>query len=512
MNSQVLEQILGFLRGAWRRRWLVLIISWLIAVVSWVYIYSLENRYRAEARVHVDTQSMLKPLLSGMAIQPNVQQEVLMITRTIVSRPNLEKLARMTDLDLRAKTPQQQESLYNGLAGKISLAAVGDNLYNIAFEDSSPDVAKRVVQALLTIFTESSLGGTRTDLSKSQKFIDEQLKSYEEKLVAKEKEVADFKRRNIAHMPGSEGGFYAQYTQISAALEQAKQELEEASHRKQQLTHQLEDQEEILVSTTPVTPTTSALDARIAALQAQIDSLRLRYTDLHPEITRTKTLIARLLEQKKQEEATTRKESAGTVKAQNPIYQQLTIAIAEADANVASLKSRVAQLTSKKAELYHMVDIVPHIESEYTEMMRDYGAYQKNFAQMLDRRETASLTSEVETKTDTVDFKVIDPPRVAGKPVWPNRPLLVTVVPFAGIAVGIALALLLTQLRPTILNRRQLSELTGLPLLGAVTMIQTDAVRQRARKLNYAFFAAMGSLFVAYLGQIVYYLLLSPAA
>jgi uncharacterized protein involved in exopolysaccharide biosynthesis len=191
------------------------------------------------------------------------------------------------------------------------------------------------VQALLTIFTESSLGGTRSDLTKSQKFIDDQIKHYEEKLLEKEKELEEFKRRNIANMPGSTGGFYNQYNQVSTALEQALQELDEASNRKKQLSRQLEDQEDTLVSVVPVTPTTSALDARVAALQSQIDNLRLRYTDLHPEITRIKNLIARLLEQKKQEEDTTRVQNKEVVKAQNPIYQQLTIAIAEADANVA---------------------------------------------------------------------------------------------------------------------------------------------------------------------------------
>jgi len=63
-----------------------------------------------------------------------------------------------------------------------------------------------------------------------------------------------------------------------------------------------------------------------------------------------------------------------------------------------------------------------------------------------------------------------------------------------------------------VLGRRQLNELTGLPVLGAVTMVKTDALRNRARKLNYVYFAALGALFVAYLGQIVYYTLLSPAA
>lgn len=510
--NQIFEQILGYARSVWRRRWLVLIVAWLIAVISWIYIYSLENRYQAKARVYVDTQSLLKPLLSGMTLQPNLGQQISMMTRTMISRPNLEKLARMTDLDLRAKTPQQQEALYNSLAGKIGLSSGGDNLYTINYTDPNPDLAKRVVQALLTIFTESSLGGTRQDLSKSQQFIDDQLKNYQEKLLAKEKEMAEFKRRNIDNMPVSTGGFYQAYTQVSNELEQARRELDEASNRKKQLQLQLEDQEETLTSTVPVSPTTTALDTRITALQAQIDNLRLKYTDLHPEIIRTKNLIARLQEQKKQEEDAMQQQNQETVKAQNPIYQQLTIAIAEADANVAMLNTRVDQLAKKQAELYRSVDTVPDIENEYKLMLRDHSIYEKSFAGLLDRRETAVMTGEVQTKTDTVDFRVIDPPRVDGKPVWPNRPFLVTVAPFGGLAAGIALAFLLGQLRPSVISRRQLTELTDLPLLGAVTKIQTDKMRSHARKMNFIFFGAAGALFVAYLGQMVYYLLLSPAA
>jgi capsular polysaccharide biosynthesis protein len=49
----------------------VLITAWMIAVVGWVWVYLLENRYQAQARVYVDTQSLLRPLMSGLAVQPN---------------------------------------------------------------------------------------------------------------------------------------------------------------------------------------------------------------------------------------------------------------------------------------------------------------------------------------------------------------------------------------------------------------------------------------------------------
>lgn len=512
--NEAIEQVLGYARGVWRRRLLVLIIAWLVAVVGWVWVYFLENQYQAQARVYVDTQSLLRPLLSGLAVQPNVTQQVSMMTRTLMSRPNLEKVARMTDLDLRAKTPKQQEELYRDMESRVSLQGTErENLYTIGYQHANPDLAKRVVQSLLTIFTESSLGGTRKDLSSSQKFIDDQLKSYETKLLEKEKSLEDFKRRNVGSMPGQGGGYYSKVGELNLALEQANMALDEALNRKKQLESQLQDQEETVTAPTIVTSTTSALDGRIAALQTQLDNLRLRYTDLHPEIARTKQLIARIQEQKQQEEKQQQQsQSPASLKAQNPIYQQLTISIAEADANAASIRARVAQLQKKRVELLQAVDRIPQIESEYMQLTRDYDVLKGNYAELLARRETVSISSEVESKTDTVEFRVVDPPRVPNKPAWPHRPLLVSLVPVGGVGLGVAIAFLLGQLRPTVESRRQLRGITEYPLLGIVTRVETDAIRQRARRVNLLYAIAVAAFVGAYLVQMVYYLFVSQAA
>lgn len=515
--NEAISQVLGYARAIWRRRWIVIGTAWAVAVVGWVWVYLLENRYEAQARVYVDTQSLLRPLLSGLAVQPNLDQQVSMMTRTLASRPNLEKVARMTDLDLRAKTPQQQEDLYSGLAASIRLQGTErENLYTITYQSANPDLAKRVVQSLLTIFTESSLGGTRKDITNTQKFIDEQLKNYEAKLRDKEAQLEEFKRRHVGTMPGQGGDYYAKLNEVKVALEQAKMELEEASKRKSQLQQQLSDQEEVLVTPPPAvtSATTSALDGRITTLQSQLDSLRLRYTDIHPEIARTKQLIARLQEQKKQEEDAAAKhqvQSVGT-KAQNPVYQQLSLAIAESDANVASLKARVGQLQGKHDNLFKSVDRIPLIEGEFTQLMRDYEVFKKNYEELLSRRETAALSGEVESKTDVVDFRVVDPPRVPNEPAWPNRPLLVSAVPLGGLGIGFGLAFLLVQIRPTVESRSHLRELTSHTLLGMVTMIETEDSRRRARRGNLLFAVVSAGLVLALIGQLVYYLFLSPAA
>lgn len=158
------------------------------------------------------------------------------------------------------------------------------------------------------------------------------------------------------------------------------------------------------------------------------------------------------------------------------------------------------------------MDRIPQIENEFTQLTRDYGVLKSNYAQLLARRETVAISSEVESKTDTVEFRVVDPPRVPNKPVWPNRPLFVSLVPLGGLGVGIAIAFLLGQIRPTVESRRQLQELTEYPLLGMVTRVETEVLRQRARHVNLLFAIGVAGLFGAYLLQMVYYLFVSQAA
>ena len=144
--DELLDQITTILRGMWKHRWLGLAVAWLVAITGAVVVLSVPDKYEASARVYVDTQSILKPLMSGLAVQPNVEQQVQMLSRTLISRPNVEKLIRMADLDLRSTSKAQQEALIEQLTKSLEIKNVGrDNLYTLAYRDPSPEKAKKVI-------------------------------------------------------------------------------------------------------------------------------------------------------------------------------------------------------------------------------------------------------------------------------------------------------------------------------------------------------------------------------
>ena len=99
--DELLRQATAILRGMWQRRWLGIIVAWIVGAASVAAVLAIPDKYEATARIYVDTQTILRPLMTGLVTQPNVDQQVMMLSRTLITRPNVEKLIRMADRDLK---------------------------------------------------------------------------------------------------------------------------------------------------------------------------------------------------------------------------------------------------------------------------------------------------------------------------------------------------------------------------------------------------------------------------
>src|SRR5947199_7199576 len=109
--QELYQQVVDALRGMWHRRWIGLAVAWAVGIAAIAIVYRIPEKYEASARVYVDTESLLRPLLAGLAIQPNVDQQVALMSRTLISRPNVDKLVRLADLDLDVRTSTERDDL-----------------------------------------------------------------------------------------------------------------------------------------------------------------------------------------------------------------------------------------------------------------------------------------------------------------------------------------------------------------------------------------------------------------
>jgi polysaccharide chain length determinant protein (PEP-CTERM system associated) len=321
----------------------------------------------------------------------------------------------------------------------------------------------------------------------------EQLKVYAERLTAAEDAVTAFKRKNLGLMPGQGENFYTRLTEMRTALNQARLELAEAEQGRDALKRRFSEEvppslidEKALYETGPETANPE-LDARIQALQQKLDTLRVTYTERHPDIMAIVPALEELKAQRqrereqKQREARAKKPVATPGKNQDLVTQQLTISLAEYDANIAGLRERVREYERRLSELSAVANAIPQVEAQYTQLTRDYEVTKKNYDQLAARRESAQLTGDVQSNASTMEFRVIDPPQVSTQPDWPNRPLLRSLVLLAALGMGIAFAFLMSRLRPTVDNERGLREMSGLAVFGTVSLAWTAEQRQRKK-------------------------------
>jgi polysaccharide chain length determinant protein (PEP-CTERM system associated) len=502
-------QILSTMRRMWKFRWPAVAVAWAVALVGLGVVWKIPNQYEASARIYVDTDSILKPLMSGLAVQPNVDQQIGMLSRTLISRPNIEKLVRMSDLDLKISGKNDQEALIERLMKGIEIRTAGGvNLYSLAYRDTEQDKAKRVIQSLVSIFVESGLGASRKDSDSAKTFLAEQIKTFEAKLEDSEQRLKEFKLRNLSLQSGDGKDAAARVAEANDQLEAAKLQLHEAENARDSARQQIALQTRAALNVSDgspaqeeaITKATADIDSRLDAQRRNLDTLLQRYTDQHPDVLAARALIRDLEAQRQKQIQAVRKSLAAdrpaavTLANSSLAEQELSRMLATSEVQVASLKARVAEFASRLAQAKANLKTAPEIEAEAAALNRDYAITKKNYDELVSRRQSAVMSGELDAASGVADFRLIDPPRVDPKPVSPNRLVLVPLVLVLALGLGLFTAFAASQLRPTFDNSEELRLKTGLPLLGVVTLLTDSEDRSRERRSLYRFVAASGGL------------------
>ncbi|MBY0238682.1 MAG: chain length-determining protein [Burkholderiaceae bacterium] len=501
--EELLQQLQTAAHCVWTYRWRTAAVTWVCALAGWSGVAMLPNIYQTSARVFVDTQGILKPLLSGMTSVPNVEQQVAIMSRTLLSRPNIERVMRMVDLDLRQVTARDHEIRMEELLSRIRIAGTGSyDIYTITYSDRDPRLVRDIVQSLLAIFVEGSFRGKKGESEKAVQFIDEQISTYEAKLQAAEESVKDFKLRHNALLPRPGQDYGAQLQQSADALSTARLELLEAQQTRDTIRQQVPA---FLPTVAPLAPAKSGppaineadLDVRIGALYKTLDTLRLQYTEQHPDVLAARRLLAQL-EQRRTDHMLEPGQDDDPGRRYSPMLQQIKVALTDADGKVAALRARVRELTVRHARLEGLSKAVPELESQLAQLTRDYQINKENYEKLIGKREAAKLSGNLSSTQEMMNFRIIDPPTLPVRPVSPNRLLLNSGVLVMALAAGLLTALAANRSRPHFDSLRELREVSGMQVIGVIARHWTPAQLQVRQRNRAGFAALLGGLLLSY--------------
>jgi polysaccharide chain length determinant protein (PEP-CTERM system associated) len=505
--QELIAEILEYLRGMWRYRWWAVACAWAISTVGLLYVYSMPDVYSASARVYVDTKSLMKPIFEGLAISDNVTAQVEAVSRALLTRPNVEAVARRTDLDLRADSPADMERLITSLQERIKVEPNREqNVFSISYQDPDREKAQEVVAAIVDEFVERSLQGQGDDAEMTARALDAEIRDHEERLQKAENDLAQFKKDNLGYMPDDRGDYYARLQAALNAVSETESQLREARNRRDELQRQIGGEEPVfgIMSNVPAGPAAvgCSQQAQIAQLRTELATLRVDFTDKHPSIVSLKEIIAQLETACGEERQAAAKAGVPAVVSPeqplqaNPVYQNLRIQLSNAEVAIAGLQTQLSTNQGAVAQLRADVDKIAEVEAALKQLNRDYGVIQSRYQELLERREKLESKERLDPVTDAVQFRTLEPPFAAFRPIGPNRPIMLIAVLMFAIGAGVAITFGLNQLQPVFFTRRSLQRIGGVPVLGSVSMLLAPDELNRRRRAAYAWVAACASLVV----------------
>ena len=468
------ELVLRKIRAVWQRRWMALLAAWVVCLGGWYGVMTIPNQYEANARLFVDADAVLTPLLRGLSVESSVPNELDVLQRTLLSRPNLEKLIAKTDLELTLVGPADLERLVQRLAGDIRVVPQTRNLFTITYRNTNPKIALDVVQTILNTFIESKIGNNRSDIENASTFLQAQIDNYERQLRDAERRRAEFRTKYVDLLP-SDGGGVSRYEGATAGLQSLRGQLEDALARRAALEKELANTPQLLVTESdPGSAGGAYVNPRLADAERQLSELQLRLTDSHPDVIAQKRLVAALRSGALNTPGTStapRAATPGRSRSQpNPLYETMRTRLVENEPAIASLQRQVNEAEREKNRLEDIVRGAPGLQAEYININRDYDVVRRNYDEMLTRREQMRIASAADTDANKVKMQIVDPPQKPQTPVAPKRIVLLSAVLAAGLAAGVALSLMLGELDSSFQNIDDLRVL-GLPVIGGISVI-----------------------------------------
>jgi len=471
------------LQALWRLRWLAIGVAWLVCIGGWIAVGFLPTRYEAATRIYINADPILTPLLKGLAADTDPTRQVDFMRRTLLSRPNLEEAARLSDLPLG--NPEQRAGLLKGLATTIHIDAITPNLLTISYRDSNPLLAKNLVQSLLTIFAEKTTGSSRKEMDSAQQFLDGEITSYRAQLRAADLRRAELNRKHPDLLP-IDNANGSRLDQAKAAVNQLQFQLMDVTASRDALQKQLASVPPMLsVDRAPqvivdASADRSSVAARLNDARKRVETLRSEYTEAYPDMIAARRELAQLEEEAKNPGASGAR-NAGEFKTQiaNAVYDQIKVKLADNEGVIAGIERRLTQARADLARIQAAAAAAPEVLTQAQDLDRDYGVLKQAYDSLVQRRESALIADAANTKTDQIQFRIVDPPEVPILPAEPNRPLIDAIVLLIGIGAGVAAPLAIWQIEGSVGSVGQLRSF-GLPVIGSVSRLVTDATRRRA--------------------------------
>ncbi len=209
--------------------------------------------------------------------------------------------------------------------------------------------------------------------------------------------------------------------------------------------------------------------AEIAKLKEQLNILLVDSTEEHPKVKQLREQIAAKEEELKRENLQYTENIDLNTRTTNTIIQEIKSALDKIDGGQTSIAQTTAPENSDK-DIYKVM-LMDKLD---TVMARDVDVNNQIYNTLLQRLETAKITQRLQSSKEGTKYTVLDPPRIPLAPIQPNKFLVAISGLIGGILLGVGLVITAEFLDKSFIDVEDAKQFLGVPLLGAISKINTE--------------------------------------
>jgi uncharacterized protein involved in exopolysaccharide biosynthesis len=486
-----IDDYLGMLR---RRLKLILVPALLAPLMGYLISYAFTAKYTSQSLVLVEGQKVPEGVVQPVVTQDlaqrvaTMQQQVLGHNRLqpMVERLGLLKGNRNLDdviEEIRSGvqiepvvTDLSQIANASGAKKKPGQGASVPGFY-VNYTAPNPKEAQNICNELTSMLLFENQNTREQAAQSTTDFISRQLDEAKRNLDDQDSKLAGFKRQYAGQLPGDAENnlkvLGALNSQLDANTQTVNRAQQDKAYTESLLAQQLAAWKSSQGSTNP-----QSLEQQLSSLQSQLLSLQARYTDDHPDVIKTK---ADIKEVKKKLAEMNDAAVNGTDKndkanlSEPPEIRQLRLQIHQYGEVLAQAGHEQKRVGDQIRMYQSRVNISPEVEEKYKQLTRDYDTAQKFYADLLAKKSTSEMATDMERRQQGEQMRLLNPASVPDAPSFPNRLLFAGGGLGAGLVVGLGLALWLELRDKSIRTEADVEASLQMPVLVSLPWVTDQA-------------------------------------
>lgn len=517
-----------------RRRRLIASVFLPVFTAGLVFALGLPDVYRSTAVIGVEEAKIAGYLSTADSGRSYVDKYVASLSDRVLSKERIGKFLAEAQPYTEAADPGKAAArVRKDLSVDMVKTRILDpnsgrereviSAFSVSFDSSDAEKARDGA----VWFTQAYFDANRENRQRREQgaagFLGGEADKYRETIAQLEKQLAEFKQRNLGNLPELNDVNMNMMDRAERDLENVELQLRTLRQDRVFLAQQLSQ----ALATSPESNRIPQLEAEyqrkaetydeshpdMISLRQQIDSLKssggggmslqaqlqsqesalaqalLRYSADHPDVRRIQRRIANL-----EARISSGESAVDNPSSRSPAAIQLQTQINAVDTQIGALQGRSIEVRGKVGTLEQRLESTPQAEREFQKIDRELGLARNKYEELLKRQMDADVAAAAIAVGAADEFQLVQTAAVPGRPVKPQRFAIGAVGLLLGLILALGAAIMAEALDPRVRGSRDVREILGVTPLAMVPEILTEEIGRARKRLAFGYLGAMAGL------------------